>query len=190
MQKYSFATIWKINAPLPQVWEALAHPRRWPDWWKGCVSVVELERGRESGVDSVWACTWKSTLPYSLRFDCRISQIVEHAYIECIACGELEGVGRFYLSEHGPITVVRYEWQVATIGFWMNLLAPLARPLFIWNHNILMRQGGEGLAHFLGARLLNPPPPMFRLTSLLKPLLLLCAGILLLIVFRSRWRDE
>jgi hypothetical protein len=36
----------------------------------------------------------------------------------------------------------------------MNLVAPVARPLFRWNHNAVMHQGGQGLADLLGARLL------------------------------------
>jgi hypothetical protein len=36
----------------------------------------------------------------------------------------------------------------------MNIFGPLARPAFAWNHDIVMRQGGEGLASELGARLL------------------------------------
>jgi hypothetical protein len=36
----------------------------------------------------------------------------------------------------------------------MNLLAPVARPIFRWNHNVVMHQGGRGLAALLGARLL------------------------------------
>jgi hypothetical protein len=36
----------------------------------------------------------------------------------------------------------------------MNVLAPVARPLFAWNHDHVMRSGGEGLARLLGARLL------------------------------------
>jgi hypothetical protein len=36
----------------------------------------------------------------------------------------------------------------------MNALAPLARPAFAWNHDYVMRGGGEGLAHRLGCRLL------------------------------------
>jgi hypothetical protein len=31
----------------------------------------------------------------------------------------------------------------------MNLLAPLAKPLFRWNHDALMRAGGIGLARRL-----------------------------------------
>jgi hypothetical protein len=37
----------------------------------------------------------------------------------------------------------------------MNLLAPLARPIFEWNHDVIMRQGGEGLARLLDVRLVR-----------------------------------
>jgi len=37
----------------------------------------------------------------------------------------------------------------------MARLAPLARPIFEWNHNGVMRAGGEGLARHLGVRLLQ-----------------------------------
>ncbi len=36
--------------------------------------------------------------------------------------------------------------------WWMNWLAPLARPFFAWNHDAVMRQGEQGLK-----RLLEPP---------------------------------
>ena len=36
----------------------------------------------------------------------------------------------------------------------MNLLAPLARPVFAVNHDWVMRNGGDGLAELLGCRLL------------------------------------
>ena len=35
----------------------------------------------------------------------------------------------------------------------MNLLGPVARPAFAWNHDLVMRQGAFGLAHRLGATL-------------------------------------
>jgi hypothetical protein len=37
----------------------------------------------------------------------------------------------------------------------MNALAPLLRPAFVWNHDWVMRQGGEGLARRLGVPLLG-----------------------------------
>ena len=35
----------------------------------------------------------------------------------------------------------------------MNLLAPIARPVFAWNHDWVMKRGGEGLSRLLGAPL-------------------------------------
>jgi len=33
----------------------------------------------------------------------------------------------------------------------MNMLSPLARPLFKWNHDVVMSWGAEGLRKRLGA---------------------------------------
>jgi hypothetical protein len=38
----------------------------------------------------------------------------------------------------------------------MNLLAPLARPVFSWNHDELMREGAQSLARRLGVELAVP----------------------------------
>ena len=38
---------------------------------------------------------------------------------------------------------------------WMNVLAPFAGAAFEWNHDRIMRAGGEGLAKLLDARLLG-----------------------------------
>jgi len=49
---------------------------------------------------------------------------------------------------------VIYDWRVRTTKRWMNLASPIARPIFKWNHDRVMRWGGEGLARHLGCRLL------------------------------------
>jgi hypothetical protein len=67
--------------------------------------------------------------------------------------GELNGWGtwRFFEGKEGTAAV--YEWKVETGKPWMNALAPLARPVFVRNHNVIMRNGAVGLARLLGARL-------------------------------------
>jgi hypothetical protein len=70
------------------------------------------------------------------------------------AVGELSGVGRWRLYEDDGVTAVLYEWNVSTGKAWMNLIAPLARPIFEWNHDWVMARGGEGIADLLGCRLL------------------------------------
>ncbi|HET7289452.1 MAG TPA: polyketide cyclase, partial [Thermodesulfobacteriota bacterium] len=71
--------------------------------------------------------------------------------MEGVARGELDGSGLWNLSKDGEYTTARYDWQVETTKPWMNLIAPLARPLFKWNHDIVMKWGAQGLARRLDA---------------------------------------
>jgi uncharacterized protein YndB with AHSA1/START domain len=151
---YRFLTTWLIEAPRPEVFQAIWDSERWPSWWRGVESVVTLEEGDEEGVGSVGRYVWKSRLPYRLEFDMRITRVERPALMEGAAAGELAGTGRWRLFEDGGVTAVTYEWDVRTTAPWMNLVAPLARPVFAWNHDAVMRWGGEGIARLLGARLL------------------------------------
>jgi hypothetical protein len=73
--------------------------------------------------------------------------------IAASAEGGLAGTGTFRLFE-GPLgTAVTYDWAVRTTKAWMNAIAPVARPLFAWNHHAVMKQGGAGLASALGVAL-------------------------------------
>ena len=151
--EYTFLTTWCLDAPIEAVWDAIYESERWPEWWKGVERVVELEPGDDDGVGSVSRYTWKSRLPYRLEFDMRTTRVERAHLLEGVAEGDLDGSGRWRLFD-GLGTAVTYEWSVTTTEAWMNVLAPLARPVFAWNHDVVMRQGGEGLARRLGARLL------------------------------------
>jgi hypothetical protein len=45
---------------------------------------------------------------------------------------------------------VRYDWRVDLGKPWMRTLAPLLRPAFAWNHNVLMRWGEQDLSRRFG----------------------------------------
>ena len=150
MKSYDFVTIWRVKAPVERVWNEIYHSSEWPTWWKGVESVVEVRKGDEQGVGSVHRYTWKSKLPYRLSFDMKTTRVEPPLLLEGLAIGELEGRGLWQLSTEGSETIVRYDWKVATTKLWMNLLSPIARPLFEWNHNVVMSWGAQGLAKRLG----------------------------------------
>ena len=157
MTTYSFVTIWRVKAPIENVWDEIYHSQDWPVWWKGVENVVEISKGDERGVGSVHRYTWKSKLPYRLSFDMKTVRIEPPVLLEGIATGELQGHGLWQLSTSGSETagetagetIVRYDWKVETTKWWMNLLAPIARPLFEWNHNVVMSWGAKGLSERL-----------------------------------------
>jgi len=146
---YSFVTLWHIDAPINAVWDAIYHPERWTTWWRGLTHAVTMKPGDHLGVGSVYRFTWKGHLPYTLTVEMRTVRVEPLVALESLATGELEGRGVWQLVPQDHGTVVRYEWNVRTTKRWMNLLAPLARPLFRWNHNVVMRLGEEGLKRLL-----------------------------------------
>ena len=71
------------------------------------------------------------------------------------AFGELEGVGLWMLEEKNGITYIQYNWDVFTNKRWMNYFSFLLKPLFKYNHDVVMRWGAEGLAKMLDAELVS-----------------------------------
>ncbi len=147
LAEYRFLTTWLLDAPLEGVWEAVHDVERWPEWWRGVESVTKV---RERVYDHVW----RSRVPYPVRFRIEVDVIERPHLIVARADGELAGTGTWRLYAGADGTAATYEWHVKTTRSWMNAVAPLARPVFEWNHRVVMRWGGEGLARRLAARLL------------------------------------
>jgi uncharacterized protein YndB with AHSA1/START domain len=152
--RYSFLTTWLLESPRDPVYDAIYDQERWPEWWRGVEEATELRAGDENGIGAVSKMVWKSLLPYRVDFEVTTTRIERPRLLEADAVGELTGVGRWRLFEQGGVTAVLYEWNVATTKPWMNLVAPVARPVFEWNHDWVMARGGEGIARLLGCRLL------------------------------------
>jgi len=152
MASYEFTTIWRIKAPIEKVWNEIYNTEYWPDWWKGVINVEELKQGDDLGIGSIRRYTWKTKLPYKLIFDIETVKVVPMTYLEGIAKGELDGKGIWHLEENGNETIARYDWFVNTTKTWMNILAPVAKPLFEWNHKVVMSWGAQSLANRLNTR--------------------------------------
>lgn len=155
MADYAFLTAWRVAAPREAVFEVLHESERWPEWWDGLESVVKLEEGDDEGRGSLGLYTWRSVMRYRLEFEMRITRVERPHRMDGEANGELAGSGCWRLYEDGEATAVLFEWRVMTTRWWMNSLAPIARPIFRWNHDRLMRAGGRGLARRLGVPLLS-----------------------------------
>lgn len=155
MAEYQFVTRWHIAAPVEQVWDAIAQSENWHLWWGAVDSVVELEAGEPDGMGNIKRFVWKTPLSYTLTFETRIINIEAPLRLEATAIGDAEGHGLWELSPTERGAEICYTWTVRTTKRWMNSLAIIARPLLEWNHNMIMRQGGQGLANYLRAELIS-----------------------------------
>ena len=112
------------------------------------------------GVGNVRRYTFRSVLPYDLVFDMRTTRAEPFRALDGTASGELIGEGRWRLMDDGPAkTLVRYDWEVSTAKEWMNAAAPLLRPAFAWNHDVIMGWGERGLRAYLAGKRLEPLTP-------------------------------
>ena len=164
MAHYQYVSTWQLQAPIEQVWAAITNLEHLPIWYAGVQEARELAPGDAQGVGRRVRYVIKGRLPLRLGFEATITRSVPPQEQELRAEGELAGTGRWSLNQHGEVTTARYRWEVRTTRPWMNLLAPIARPIFTWNSKGVMLQAGEGLARYLRVPLVDseftaPPWP-------------------------------
>jgi uncharacterized protein YndB with AHSA1/START domain len=152
LSHYEFVTHWMLAGPIEAVWDEISQPDHWPQWWRGVLSVDLIEPGDPDGLGSYRRISMRSALPYRLTFNIRTVRLDRPRTIEARADGELAGVGLWTLTSTPVGTAVRYDWRVDATKPWMRRLAPIARPVFAWNHDVIMRWGLEGLQRRLTRR--------------------------------------
>lgn len=154
-EKYCFVTRWQLKAPVEDVWDAIYNSLEWPDWWRGVVAARTIEEGDERGISGIREYTWKSVLPYKLHFSSKLVEREDYKRLYGIASGQLEGEGTWHFFEKDGISYIECDWRVSTNIKWMNAFSFMLRPLFRYNHTVVMKWGAKGLAKKLNAELLS-----------------------------------
>jgi uncharacterized protein YndB with AHSA1/START domain len=155
MADYHYISTWQLQAPIERIWPAISDLERLPAWYPAVQEVQTLTPGDPDAVGSRVRYLIKGRLPMRLAFEATITRVVPPRELELRAEGELAGTGRWELEQRGEVTSVRYTWDVRTTKAWMNLAAPLARPLFTWNTRGVLLEAGQGLARFLQVPLVD-----------------------------------
>lgn len=150
--RFELVTEWHLDSPVGRVWEELTRPEDWPSWWRAVKRVEEISPGATDGVGAVRRFTWATALPYTITIEMKTRRIEPMLLLEGQARGDLDGMGRWTLEAGGNSTHVRYEWQVELTKPWQRALAPVLRPVFAWNHYVVMGWGYAGLAKRLRQR--------------------------------------
>jgi hypothetical protein len=151
MAEYRLLTVWWTAAVTDRVWEALASYATWPTWWRGIRSVEVLRRGDESGVGTVLRQRWRSRVPYTLVFDLEMLRIEGGKLLDGRASGDLVGTCKWTLATVNGGTELRFNVDVRTGQWWMNLPIPFAPRVVRASFETIMSWGREGLARTLGA---------------------------------------
>jgi hypothetical protein len=164
--RYRFLTEFELSSSPAAVEKTLRDVATWGSWWKWARRIEPLTS--EHGVLGARYRNWITTpLFYGFTYDTEVVEVTDEL-IRLDVSGDLAGSGLFQFqgTESGG-SFLSFEWSVETHKTWMNLLAPLARPVFLWNHRRLMSDFGEGLGRasdgeLLVTRHLSATPPGSR----------------------------
>jgi hypothetical protein len=148
---YAFRTVFELAAPRTDVFEAALAPERWLTGLDHVRDLERLEPGGSDGEGVRYRTTVAAASPYRLRWEMTAVHVVAPERIEWHAEGDLTGRGIWQLVPTAAGTEVTSEARLRTTRWWMNLLEPVARPLFVRNHDIVMRAGIDTLAAHLDA---------------------------------------
>jgi uncharacterized protein YndB with AHSA1/START domain len=148
---YAIRTVFAVAAPIEDVFEAVLAPHRWLTRMHHVRDLEPLAAGGPDGEGTRYRTTVSAALPYQLRWEMEAVRVLAPELIEWRAEGDLSGVGTWELSTVGGGTEVCSNARLRTTRWWMALLEPVARPLFVRNHDVVMRAGVDTLADHLGA---------------------------------------
>lgn len=153
MTPYRFVTELAVAAPVEAVYGAIVDPA-WVDDWGDATHVERTRSGDGTGLGARFAATVRAPVGYTLSARIETVEAVPCRRVLMVAQGSVEGTGLWELEETAGSTAVTFTWNVRTTETWMNLLAPIARPLFERSHGVVMRNAAEAAARSLDAELL------------------------------------
>jgi hypothetical protein len=143
LKRYSFRSVWYVDAASGDVFDVLRDVRTYPAWWPEIKEVWQIS---DDSID----VRARSLLPYDLRFTMRRTREDRDAgVLEVDMTGDLEGGSRFEITPTSTGSRLVFAEEVTTNKRLLNWLAPIARPAFRVNHTLMMRHGLAGLKTYL-----------------------------------------
>jgi len=171
---YHFITTWRVKATLQEINDIIGHALDLPRWWPSVyIDARELERGDERGVGKVIDLYTKGFLPYTLRWQFRVTES-RHPYgFTLEAWGDFVGRGIWTFEPVGDEVVITYDWKIRADKPLLRHLSFVMKPFFSANHRWAMQKGLESLrlevarrhAATPEERALIPAPPARTTTS-------------------------
>jgi hypothetical protein len=184
--EYHFITHWQVRGTAQEVFEIIANAPDLTRWWPAVyLDVQQVQPGNSQGVGKVVSLYTKGWLPYTLRWQFRVTEANPPYGFSLEAWGDFVGRGIWTFEQVGEWLNITYDWRIRADKPLLRSLSFIFKPIFAANHRWAMAKGEESLRLELARRhtrtaeerALIPAPPRPTSTSPL-PLLLIGAAIL------------
>jgi hypothetical protein len=150
---YRFITHWQVESTLEEINAILSNAPDLARWWPSVyLDVQQLAPGDADGVGKVVSLVTKGWLPYTLRWQFRVTRNSYPHGFELEAFGDFIGRGVWTFQQNGEQVDISYLWEVAADKPLLRRLSWLFKPVFAANHRWAMQQGYESLLLELARR--------------------------------------
>lgn len=151
--EYAFTTHWRVPGTCQEISEILSNGPDLVRWWPSVyLDVQELEPGSADGLGKVVSLHTKGWLPYTLRWQFRITDNRSPYGFSLEAWGDFVGTGNWTFAQDGNWVNITYDWRIRADKPLLRYLSFIMKPIFSANHHWAMRQGEASLKRELARR--------------------------------------
>ncbi len=150
--EYHFITHWRVKGTIKEVSDIIGDAEDLVRWWPSVyLDVKVLEPGVERGLGRVVSLYTKGWLPYTLRWNFRVTEVSEDDFT-LVAWGDFDGRGIWTFEQDGPEVNITYDWKILAEKPLLRYFSFIMKPIFSANHRWAMEKGEESLKLELARR--------------------------------------
>lgn len=145
---YHFITKWRIEGTLEEINAILNDALDLPRWWTSvylAVEILEPAPPNSGGVGQVVGLHTKGWLPYTLKWNFKVTESRYPYGFTLVADGDFVGRGIWTFEQDGDFVNIVYDWKIRADKPLLRNFSWLFKPIFSANHKWAMRQGEESL---------------------------------------------
>ncbi len=173
---YHFITRWQVQSTPEEIMDILGDASGLARWWPSVyLDVKVVEPGDAQGVGKVVSLYTKGWLPYTLRWQFRVTESRYPHRFTLEAWGDFVGRGIWTFEQDGECVNILYDWKIRADKPLLRYFSFLMKPIFAANHRWAMAKGEESLKLELArrhaatpeerARIPAPPAPTFGILA-------------------------
>jgi uncharacterized protein YndB with AHSA1/START domain len=135
---FHFARTWNLDVPPDRFWDAISRTDNYRSWWPW-LRQFDADGFRKG---ATWRAAIQSPLPYVLRVQLVLDEVVEYERLAAAVTGDIQGWATLDLSATPPTgSAIDIEWDMRPRSRAMQMAAVLARPLLRWSHEWVLARG-------------------------------------------------
>lgn len=151
--EYHFITEWRVEGKIEEVADVLSEAEALPRWWPSVYLKVEvLNTGDKDGIGKTVSLHTKGYLPYTLRWQFRVTESHYPHGFSLEAWGDFVGRGIWTFEQDGRFVNITYDWRIRADKPLLSSLSFIFKPIFSANHRWAMARGEESLKVELARR--------------------------------------